>query len=323
MDEMACSLSLKFYYSILVIFHFHLHETSENNKTSHFSNMQPTQEEWNVFYNEFAQKYETQSAGVTKALGQQLLSLLPPITPTSIIHDNACGPGIITTSILAQSTQASTSTPNIFATDFSEGMVDALQNIIDSNGLKTVTVQVMDGSNLSPFEDEKFTHSITNFGIFAFPDAVAGTKHIYRTLQPGGVAAISTWKYPGNQCFVNQVLQELAPGLEEWSLKKEWTEEAKLRGVLEEGGFARENIDICERGTVWNIDDFEKTMELFNGPFFDQAKGGLTGLQKAGWENAVRKVLTARNGKGIDMIAWVGVAKKVDMYKGRVRMKLS
>ncbi|TID21712.1 Methyltransferase type 11 [Venturia nashicola] len=272
--------------------------------------MQPTQEEWNTFYNEFAQKYINQSAGVTKALGDQLLSLLPPITSTSIIHDNACGPGIITSSILAHCTRASVDPPTIYATDFAQGMIDTLQTTIDTHNLKTVTAQIMDGSDLSPFSDSKFTHSITNFGIFAFPDAIAATKHIHRTLKPGGVAAISTWKYPGNQPFVNQVLQELAPGIEEWSMKKEWTDKARLRNALEEGGFAEENIEIFERAMLWSIDDFEKTVERFNGSFWDQAKGGLTDSQKEGWEDAVRKVLKGRNGRGIDMIAWVGVARK-------------
>ncbi|QDS74535.1 hypothetical protein FKW77_007597 [Venturia effusa] len=272
--------------------------------------MPPTQEEWNKFYNEFAHKYETQSAGVTKALGVQLLSLLPPITTNSILHDNACGPGIITTSIHTECTKASTEPPRIFATDFSRGMVDALQDIIDTHKLKSVTAQVMDGSDLSPFEDNKFTHSITNFGIFAFPDAVAGVKHIHRTLKPGGVAAISTWKHPGNIFFVNQVLQELAPGLGEWFPVKEWLKEARLRNTLEEGGFRKEQIDILERETKWNIDDFEATVELFNGAFFDQAKVGLTEAQKDSWEDAVRKVLKARNGKGIDMAAWLAVATK-------------
>lgn len=80
--------------------------------------------------------------------------------------------------------------------------------------------------------------------------------------------------------------------------------------MLEQGGFAKDEIEIFERTTVWNIDDSEKTAELFNGAFFDQAKGGLSEEQKAGWEGAVRKVLQARNGEGVDMVAWVGVARK-------------
>ena len=272
--------------------------------------MQPPFEEWNALFNKAAPNYEKQSAGVTRRLGQQVLALLPPITTSSIVHDNACGPGIITSEIVTQASKAGVEPPTIYATDFTKGMIDALQSTIDAGDLKTVTAQVMDGSDLSQFEDDKFTHSITNFGIFAFPDAVAGSKHIYRTLKPGGVAVITTWKHPGNIFFINKVLQELAPGLEEWFPLREWTEEAKLRVIIEEGGFEKDNVDIIEKGTLWSIADFEATVELFDGPFWHHSKSGLNEEQKAGWLDAVRKVLKARNGKGIDMIAWVAVARK-------------
>lgn len=272
--------------------------------------MQPTPKEWNTLFNKAASNYEKQSAGVTRLLGQQVLPLLPPVTTSSIVHDNACGPGVITSEIITQASKAGIEPPTIYATDFNKGMIDVLQSTIDARNLKTVTAQVMDGSDLSLFEDDKFTHSITNFGIFAFPDAVAGAKHIFRTLKPGGVAAITTWKYPGNIFFINHVLQELAPGLEEWFPVREWTQEARLRSIIEEGGFEKDKIEFVEKGTLWSIADFETTVELFDGPFWDHSKSGLNEEQKAGWLDAVKKVLKARKGKGIDMIAWVAVARK-------------
>jgi ubiquinone/menaquinone biosynthesis C-methylase UbiE len=272
--------------------------------------MQPTPEEWNTLFNKAAPNYEKQSAGVTRVIGQKTLPLLPPITTDSVVHDNACGPGVITFDIIAQCSKDGIDPPTIYATDLNKAMIDVLQNAIDAGNLKTVTAQVMDGSDLSQFHDDEFTHSITNFGIFAFPDPVAGVKHIFRTLKPGGVAAITTWKYPGNIFFVNEVLQELAPGREEWFPVREWTQEATLRGILEEGGFNKSKVEFLEKSTLWNIEDFDATVELFNGPFWDYSKSGLTEEQKAGWLGGVKTVLKARNGKGIDMIAWVAIARK-------------
>jgi ubiquinone/menaquinone biosynthesis C-methylase UbiE len=231
--------------------------------------MQPRPEEWNTLFSQAASSYEKQSAGVTRQLGQQVLSLLPLITTSSVVHDNACGPGIITTDIIAQCSKSNIEPPTICATDFNEGMIDAIQSTIDAEGLNTVTAQVMDGSDLSPFEDNKFTHSITNFGIFVFPNAAAGAEHIFRTLKVGGIAAVTTWKRPGNIFFINEVLQELAPGLKEWFSVKEWTQEKKLRCVLEQGGFAKDHIEIFEKGTLWNVADFESTVKFFDGPFWD------------------------------------------------------
>lgn len=272
--------------------------------------MLPTAEEWAEHFTKTAKEYEKQSAGVTRQIFEQVRPLLPSITTSSTIHDNACGPGVVTLDIIAEVTNTGTQSPNIYATDFVPAMVAELQRAIDEKGLKTVTARVMDGSDLSAFEDEMFTHSITNFGIFAFSDPVAGVKHTMRTLKPGGIAAITTWKYPGNIYFINEVLQTLAPGLPEWFPIKEWTEEEHLKGVLEKGGFEKDKIELVELKTVWKIDDLEYTVSLFDGPMWGPAKSGLNELQKSEWMDVVRKLLKEKEGTGIEMVAWVALAKK-------------
>lgn len=272
--------------------------------------MAPTSEQWEEHFSKSASEYEKQSGGVTRRISQQVLALLPPITPSSIIHDNACGPGIVTLDILSQATKTGSSFPTIFATDFNQSMVAELHRIIDDKDLKTVTAQVMDGSNLSAFEDEMFTHSITNFGIFAFPDAIAGVKHILRTLKPGGSAAITTWKYPGNIYFINEILQVLAPGVAEWSPGKEWMEEKHLRGVIEKAGFENSKVEVVERRALWKIEDWEYTALFFDAPIWDDAKAGLSHDQKERWKIVVRNMLKERMGTDLDMVAWVAIARK-------------
>jgi len=269
-----------------------------------------TAAEWNAFFRNTASEYERQVASVTRKIATQILTLLPPITPSSIIHDNACGPGIVTLDILSQATASNMPPPTIYATDFAEAMVVQLQDAIDAQNLKTVTAQVMDGSDLSAFGDNTFTHSITSFGIFAFPDAVAGTKHIFRTLKPGGVAIITTWKYPGKLHFVNEVLQDLAPGSTPFWPFQGWLEEEKLRGVLEEGGFEKGNIEIHVKETIQDITDLEMTLQLYDSPYWNDVKAQLDEEQKGRWKDVVRKKLEERKGKGIAMVAWVGVGKK-------------
>jgi SAM-dependent methyltransferase len=293
----------------------------------------PRQDAWSKLYNKSASDYERQSAGATRQISQQVLALLSLITSSSVIHDNACGPGmysshcdqlrrkllfqekitnyslfnfpgIVTTDVLTQSFKSGTESPVIHATDFNQGMLTALQAIIDEKNLKTVTARVMDESDLSEFEDDTFTHSITNFGIFTFPDPVAGAAHIRRTLKPGGIAAITTWKHPGNIFFINAVLQALAPGSPEWfPLKKGWLEESHFRGILEKAGFQKEKIEVIEKRALWKIDDLEYTVSLFDGPFWDNAKAGLNVEQKGRFKNAVKNTLKSRNGRGIDIIA--------------------
>lgn len=69
----------------------------------------------------FASEYERQSGGVTRQIAIKGLKLLPPITSDSIIHDNACGPGIVSSLILKQFTSVDgklDETPKIEADGF-------------------------------------------------------------------------------------------------------------------------------------------------------------------------------------------------------------
>ncbi|KAF2435157.1 S-adenosyl-L-methionine-dependent methyltransferase [Tothia fuscella] len=268
-------------------------------------------EEWQQFFEKGASEYKKQSGGVTLAILQQVLDMLPPITSSSIIHDNACGPGVATMEILARATKAGTSLPCIQATDYSEGMITILQGRIDEGKWSgSVTAQIMDGSDLSPIADDTFTHCITNFGIFAFPDAVAGAGHIRRTLKPGGTAAITTWKSPENIFFINKVREILAPGCAPWFPLQEWLEEGKLPGVLHEAGFEKKRTEISELRAIWDISDLGACVELFDGPFWNGAKEGLNEEQKGRWSKVIREELEKRQGKGIEMIAWVAVVRK-------------
>ena len=52
----------------------------------------------------------------------------------------------------------------------------------------------MSGQDLK-FDDSTFDASVTNFGIFFFPDPVAGTREIRRTLKEGGMAVVTCWRY--------------------------------------------------------------------------------------------------------------------------------
>jgi ubiquinone/menaquinone biosynthesis C-methylase UbiE len=59
-----------------------------------------------------------------------------------------------------------------------------------------VQSEVMDAQELK-YPDDKFTHSFTNFALMAIPDPAKAAKQIYRTLKPGGTAALTTWKQLG------------------------------------------------------------------------------------------------------------------------------
>jgi len=259
-----------------------------------------------------ATSYEKASAGVTRRVSEHVLSLLPTFTPDSVVHDNACGPGICTMDILEGAAKSFFPLPRIYATDYSEAMVKAAQDYIDQNKLNKVTAQVMDGSEIT-FEDDMFTHSITNFGIFAFPDPEAGAKHIYRTLKPGGTAAVTVWKHSGNIEFVNKVIKRINPAAKSFSpLPEDWSPEAKLRGVLAASGFSDENVKMVDYEVRWRFKDRADAVELLNSPFWTAAKEQLDEEQLKKYDDTVWELLESSGEAetGVAMVAWIALATK-------------
>jgi SAM-dependent methyltransferase len=128
---------------------------------------------------------------VTIQIAHRLLPLLPPITPESVVHDNACGTGAITKAILSKSLSPPST---VHATDITPTVVEALKKECNDNGW-TVTCEVMPAQKLS-FDDETFTHSICSFGITYINQDADVVAEVHRTLLPSGAALFSIWCEP-------------------------------------------------------------------------------------------------------------------------------
>jgi ubiquinone/menaquinone biosynthesis C-methylase UbiE len=105
--------------------------------------------------------------------------------PGSRVLDVACGPG--TLSLMLAESAASVS-----AIDFSDGMLDIFRTLVPTSGHQNIQIHKMDGQKLE-FQDNEFDFAFSMFGLMFFPDRLAGFREIYRTLKPGGRAAISSW----------------------------------------------------------------------------------------------------------------------------------
>ncbi|KAL9623482.1 MAG: hypothetical protein Q9160_002162 [Pyrenula sp. 1 TL-2023] len=294
---------------------------------SHSENTVPAPEDHKTLISHFehmASSYEKSTRGVTRNVATHFLSTLtPPISASSIIHDNACGPGIVTFEILESLHAANKPPPaHVIATDITPGMIQAMQAKLEAktvpgaDGVK-IEAHVRDSQDLRPIADATFTHSITCFGIFACPDAAKAAREIYRTLKPGGVAAVTTWKYAATMDIIQRVSRKVRPGQAEWNpISKDWNEEWKLKEVLREGGFEEGGIEVTgfdQRGFVeeGKKDVTEGIVEAFQSGFFDLAKKGWSEEEKGKWDDTIREVLTEDEKRmGVEMNAWVGVARK-------------
>ena len=142
-------------------------------------------------FSKSATTYERRIGRATRAIATHIVTSILPTLPThALILDNACGTGAIASAVLQHYPSA-----QIHCVDASPDMVNIMHAEIRSNGWSSnVSTAVMSGQNLK-FDDSTFDASVTNFGIFFFPDPVAGAREIKRTLKEGGMAVVTCWRY--------------------------------------------------------------------------------------------------------------------------------
>ncbi|KAJ4990511.1 methyltransferase type 11 [Stagonosporopsis vannaccii] len=205
--------------------------------------------------------YEASTGGCTRDLARHMLALSPEIVIGSIVHDNACGTGIVAQElvarhVLSQSPPDPTYTLTIHCTDKSEKMIglakggfEDCQSATDMQAaFPRVKVHFEDmPSEKLGFKDDVFTHSFTNCGILWFDDGLAGAREILRTLKPGCTAVISSWKEM--RIFdvvraVQRVCEPEAP-LFKPPVDEKWFTAKHLERVLNEAGF--EGVNVVER----------------------------------------------------------------------------
>ena len=141
-------------------------------------------------FNTSAATYERRIGRATRAIAAHIVSQILTTLPTSAaVLDNACGTGAVTAALLQRGPSA-----RIYAVDASAGMIEIMHKQIGEKGWeKNVAAQVMDGGDLK-FGDGTFDASVTNFGVFFFPDPVKGVREVWRTLKEGGVAVVTCWR---------------------------------------------------------------------------------------------------------------------------------
>jgi SAM-dependent methyltransferase len=191
--------------------------------------------------------YEKTGGAVTAQFAQHNLSLLSPIPPNAIIHDNACGAGTVSRLIL--SSKSAPSNLQIHATDIDQIFLDALQSDVQKNSWP-IEVSNRKSEKLS-FPDDYFTHSITNIGIFfTTSGGLDGAKEIYRTLKPGGTTVVNCWETLAWLLPFKLVHEALRPGRPYPAPPILWNDGKQIQKVILEAGFTQENMRV-EKSEAW------------------------------------------------------------------------
>lgn len=223
-------------------------------------------------YSDYAAEYEYKAGGVTREMSAACLSSVPPLTPDSVVHDNACGPGIVTSVLMESGAK-----PTIYATDLADGMVEVTNGLAKQNGWRTVHGKVMDGQNLE-FSENYFTHSFSCMGIYLFPNPTKGVEEMYRTLRPGGTACVTgmrdiIWAGYAEKVYAERFPDAQEPlGIPDYFV---WSKEGVLANVLAGAGFR--DISVKEINPAFRFEDAETTRTIWKSKLktFSTALGKL------------------------------------------------
>lgn len=254
---------------------------------------------------------------VSEQIIEFFLGLTPPIEEGAVVHDNACGGGAVTETILNANPPTNL---QIFATDLNPNFVAACHANAQRNGWP-VTAEVMRAQDLK-FEDSKFTHSLTSLAFHCLGDQVAAARQVYRTLQPGGVAVATVWTDMPHVAALHHAhfLTRGRDGPLPTLLPEDSYTEDDLREALEAGGFNPRNLKFFEKEAYVSFTDLGRWSQLA-WSYLGSTPEGWSKVDEDRWDEAVEDVAQQmKGGQGLQrkengnmlmrMVACVAIATK-------------
>lgn len=251
------------------------------------------------YFSKFASVYARQTGHstlniLTDVITEHVQTSAHPVGPDSVVHDTAAGPGIGAAALVA-SLPKDQLPKELLVSDNVAMMVSAARESLAGSPLPHVECKELDSQDLSSaaVPDNYFTHSINNFSIFTFPRPVDAVRETYRTLRPSGLAVVTCWRRFAPMFIVHAAQKKIRPDLPLMPTPNpQFYEEGALQKVVEEGGFAKDNITVVDKVLV--VDDGENiaglTM-LMSGPMMAKAREGYTAEEEARWVQSVSEAV--------------------------------
>lgn len=275
--------------------------------------MAPTGLPFPEYFSELASNYARQTGNSTRYLFNASfddITAALPITKDSVIHDNAAGPGTAT-SVIVDKIPTKSEVPEVLITDFVPPMVAGARQSFEA--WPQIRAQKIDSLNLADIPDNHFTHSVLNFSIFTFSDPLKGLQEIRRTLKPGGLAALLTWKRFGAGAVVHAAQASIRPDLPPMKIAgAEFLDEGYLADMAVKAGFGRGKMSVSSKSIVVAGPDMEGLRSFSMGKFTEPAKAGWTDEEKARWGGAIDGAFQKEVDEfgGVKFESWVVLVKK-------------
>ena len=192
------------------------------------------------------------TGGSTDEFARKVIELLPDLPPDGIVHDDSCGPGTITQTVMGSNPPIGTI---IKATDIAPGMVEEVADLAEKESWQVETA-VMSALDLT-FSDNHFSRSFLFFSIFMLPDdGIEAVRHIHRTLRPGGLAIVAAPKSMPFHPVIKEVAEEIRGADRPYGggIAPRWYQADHLRHVMDMGGFEPAKIQM-ETVEAWNVNN--------------------------------------------------------------------
>ena len=245
------------------------------------------------YFSKFASIYVRQTGHSTlnilaDVITENIQTSAHPVGPDSVVHDTAAGPGIGAAALVACLPKDQLP-KEMLVSDNVAMMVSAARESLVASPLPHVDCKEVDSQDLSSVPDNYFTHSIDNFSIFTFVRPTDAVRETYRTLRPGGLAVVTCWRRFAPMFIVHAAQKKILPDLPLMPTPSpEFYEEGVLQKVVEESGFAKNNITMVDKVLV--VDDDENIaglIMLMSGPMMSKAREGYTEEEEARWVGSV------------------------------------
>ncbi|KAF0638238.1 hypothetical protein FPSE5266_01862 [Fusarium pseudograminearum] len=249
---------------------------------------------------------------VSETIIDYSLDIIPPFKPTDLIHDNACGAGVVSQAII-EKIPPSAEGLRIQATDINPQFVIACEQMAKLNKWP-VEAHVMDARDLD-FSNNHFSHSFNNFAFHSMDVARHGLKEVHRTLKPGGIAMVSTWnemphtdalkhanrRTRGDDAPLPVLLQDMS------------FEEEHMRKELQGAGFDPDKTKIYHKDAFVTIPDLRRWAQLA-WSYLGALPSGWLREDEEKWEEALSDIVEqlansdgiSKNDKGETVMRFAG-----------------
>ena len=246
------------------------------------------------YFSSLSSTYALQTGNSTTDLFKAVLPRIQevhPLTSSSAVHDNAAGPGSASAAILA-ALKKEDWPREILITD---NNADMIKNAAEAfKVVEGVECKVLDSQELEGLAEGRYTHSIMNVSLFLLKDPVAAMARVHDTLQPSGLAVVTTWSRFGAAHIIHAAQRAIRPDLPLMPVPPAQFASLEYLGeTAERAGFEKGKIETFNKSGVVEEGKWLDGLRGFfrDSPLAKMARRGWSGEDEERWMDEIEKAI--------------------------------